>query len=264
MYLLNRVLLKIDTRKPIDQNSAESKKLVFNKTSVLLILVLFCYCFATAQETKLDSIYYKSDFDIMDRIIFSDNTITSQFYQNYEVEKPYWEDGKTIIVKDKSLEGNKHYLLIENSKGLKSGVIFTIYPNGLVIFHGLREEITSMKTLKLKTNTNLPTILYFNEKFENNRKNLKPLSELSKEDLITAITFVQRHDSQLVDYLTKNNLKQYQVFRLAENLYNFKLYDLGYDPYNLPDEGNYMDKFKNDQEVKNLFKAQQIFKMKID
>jgi len=217
-----------------------------------------------SQEFKLDSIYYLSDFDIIDRIIISDSEVTSQTLQTYDVKTPYWKDSESIKISKQSVLKDKVYLIVENGRSGKGGAVLTLKENGFIFFHRWKETVNSIDILKSYNYSILPLKLYFNQTFKDQYYSLKSMDEVSKKDLILAINYAQGQEDTIKDYLKTNTLRQFHGFRISENLFNYKLFSLGYDPYKLPETGNYIDKHKNDADLKALFEGDKIFKLRID
>lgn len=231
---------------------------------IAALVILLCNTLVHSQKLSLDTIYYKSDYSISERIVFTKDTLKTQSLQTYNVEQPFWKTYKSIPLQELSNNDNIYTLVTNDSKLGMSASIIIQYDDGLISFHTLRRTITSINELEHYKFSELPLGLYMSSDFKSNIDKLKSMEVLSKEDLITCIQFVHSYESIFKAYMQAENLQSFYLFQIAQNLYHLKLYQLGYNPFMLPEEGNYIDKFKNDSDLKSLFKDEHIFQLRMN
>ncbi len=227
----------------------------------LLNLCIFLSVLSSFSQIKR---WYQANPEFTDRLLISKDSIISERYKTYNVETPYWEKNKTLKIKSSQIKNNKNYMLFSLPDNKTAGGIFTLIEKDFMLAHVPKEMYTSLSELEHLPGNSIPHKLYLSENLIENITNYKSLEYLTKEHLIKAIKFVQSYNNEFEKMLEANpKLRQFSLFRMAENLYHFKLYQLGYNPFNLPDEGNYLDKFKNDNELKSLFEGKQFFQLRL-
>ncbi len=233
--------------------------------SILILVITFFSGLSLFGQEQIDEIiYYESDFEIRKRLVMTEDGLTSQLYKNYNVEKPFWQDDKHLTITEKYKEANKLFFLVYNEKLGQSGAIFTHYDSNISGLHTIDGSVKSMEKLKAHKFAELPIKLYLSNTSKSQLGKLKSMSELTKMDLIEAIAFVHSFDDLCLEYKTAENLNSFAVYLISENLFHLKLYQLGYNPYNLPEEGNYLEKFKGDQDLTALFTSEHIFQLRLN
>ncbi len=233
---------------------------LYNKIRISCIGFLVFSNVLLSQE-QLSGHFYKSDFQISERLTISKHSIAKQLYKNYNVETPFWETDVTLPILNYSKRDSLHFFICEHPKKGSNTVIITKASNGLLRVHPLRNAKKDLENYKF---SELPLQLYFTEEFHSNLKQLKSMDDITKSDLITAINFTHNYEKLIVDFGKTENLQNFYLFRISENLYHYKLYDLGYNPFDIPETGNYLDKYKDDPDLKILFTPENIFKLRLN
>ncbi|GGD24453.1 hypothetical protein [Hyunsoonleella pacifica] len=227
-------------------------------------LIFLIYAILPITTIAQDNIWYKADFEFQDRILKNNDSIVHERYKTYGVEKPYWKHDKVLNITDIKKVKNTSYILFKLDKDATAGGVFTKIEDKFLLAHIPRKKHSSIEALEALPGNDIPHKLYVSESVVTNISEYKSLEKLTKEDLVTAIKFVQSYSKVFEDILNANpEIKQFSLFKMAENLYHLKLYQLRYNPFDLPDEGNYLDKFKDDNELKSLFEGKQYFKLRL-
>ncbi|WP_299337273.1 hypothetical protein [uncultured Psychroserpens sp.] len=232
------------------------------KATLKLLLILYI-CVSSGITLAQEGIWYKADVDFNERLIFSKDSISAERYKTYGVDTPYWESNRALKISKTLIEDNSSYMVFDLPEGDKAGGVFTMIDNKYLIVHTPNEKYGTIDILKELPGQQIPHRVYLSEQEVKNIDSYKGIAELTKEDLVSAIKFVQSYDADFEKMLEKNpGLKSFSLSRMAQNLYHLKLYQLGYNPYDLPVEGNYLEQFEGDEDLKTLFENNTYFQLR--
>lgn len=232
----------------------------------LLLPALLCLSGSLyAQHTELLPVgsvwYYADQYPSSTRLVVTEEGFTAERYKTYGVEVPYWEEDRKTVIEASDLSANLLYTVISNPgrpEAGKGGAVMQFFEEGqLMAMAAGSEQVASLDAVREMAQLKVPQRLYLSEPFYEQVAGFKGLGELSKEDLIDAIRFVQGFKEPFTAFVEANPERgQFMIGQFAQQLYHLRLFALGYNPYDLPMSGNYMDKFKEDEEVAALFRSQ--------
>ncbi len=152
--------------------------------------------------------------------------------------------------KDEKIQYNSFLFSQTEIKGIMTG--FAATNSG---FETIEEARKGMKQARSK---NINQELFFSEKYlKTVFPTLKPMSEITKKDYITIVNYVRSFEKEFIEFVAEQEKDfisgaDYPIRKIAKNLAIKKFYFLGYDPYNLPEDGNYLKKFEGDKDIEEL------------
>jgi hypothetical protein len=153
--------------------------------------------------------------------------------------------------KDEKIQYNSFLFSQTEIKG-----IITIFAATNSSFETVEEAKKGMTEAKFK---NVKQELFFSEEYTQKVfPTLKPMEEITKQDYITVVKYVRSFEDELKEFIIEKFGKEdeyiaYEMKEVAQQLANKKLYFLGYDPKNLPQNGeSYLKKFEGDKDIEEL------------
>ncbi|GAB4240150.1 MAG: hypothetical protein Tsb0034_16470 [Ekhidna sp.] len=229
------------------------------KTLTLSLMLLGCICYSQEQFYKTWYIMDPGDDISRQRLTISADGILIERYEDYEVEEPYWEVDRENPFSETRIKGDRYQIVgySEEDKAYFGGEFFLSENEGELKGYQMREPLKSAEEAFKKLDENpykemLAKTFYTQSRLEEINE-MPPLVEITKEDLITTIKYVQSFGPLMTDFMNEQNdpRMRFVITRAAKNLRTQKFIDLGYNPFIYTEEW-YMDKFKDDPDIKKL------------
>lgn len=161
-----------------------------------------------------------------------------------------------IMSRKKNGEIQYNFFLLTQTEIKGIMTIFSAVNGG---FETIGEAKNAMKEAKFQ---NVNQEFFFSEKYVKTIfPTLKPMEEITKQDYITTVKYVRSFENELKEFIIekfgkKDEYISYEMKEIAQKLAYKKLYFLGYDPNNLPEDGNYLKKFEGDKDIEELNKIE--------
>ncbi len=231
------------------------------KIHLLSIIILFFIHSAQAQDQFYGTWYIMEPGNDISRqrIVIGENGIMTEMYEDYEVEKPYWKKDQDTPIFDSKVKDDRYQIVgfSEEEKVYYGGEFFLTDQKGELKAFQMRQPSNSANEAFKKLDENKYRMMFSKTFYTKERldaiNELPPLAEITKEDLIATVKYVQSFGEQMESFLNeqKDSRMRFLISRAAENLRTQKFIDLGYNPYIYTEEW-YMDKFKDDPDIKKL------------
>ncbi|WP_338812551.1 hypothetical protein V9L05_14265 [Bernardetia sp. Wsw4-3y2] len=122
-------------------------------------------------------------------------------------------------------------------------------------FETVEEAKKQIEEAKFK---NINQELFFSEEYTKTVfPTLKSMEKITKEDYITVVKYVRSFEEELQAFAATQEDDfiegtPYRIDKIAKKIAQKKLYFLGYNPFDLPEDGNYLKKFEGDKEIEEL------------
>ncbi|WP_394971832.1 hypothetical protein [uncultured Croceitalea sp.] len=230
-----------------------------------MLLIFFLTTALKAQHKPLDKepikwFSYISPGEISNIIEYADKLVLESISELSDDKRPKLDtvhiikkvDNNFFIIEKKSRKG---FGLMERTANTTSGYIEINAPL----------EAESITALEAKLKAGMPSWkslesrrFYTEEKF-NSLKKAPGLNEITREDLITSLTWREPLGTLLKAYVEDNKEKgKYKIYRFMEAYRNKKLIELGYNPYKMV-AYNFEEMFNGDEEIIKLLTEEVTF-----
>ncbi|WP_338792561.1 hypothetical protein [Bernardetia sp. MNP-M8] len=133
--------------------------------------------------------------------------------------------------------------------------IMTIFSDISGGFETIEQSKNALKKAKFQ---NINQELFFSEEYTKTVfPTLKSMEKITKEDYITVVKYVRSYERELMAFAATQEDDfiegtPYRIDKIAKKIAQKKLYFLGYNPFDLPEDGNYLKKFEGDKEIEEL------------
>ena len=193
------------------------------------------------------------------RMVIGENGITTERYQDYGVDEPYWQKDKDTPIFDSKVNGSNYQIVgySEDENRYYGGEFFFSEQAGELKVIQMRAPNESVEEAYQKLDENkykplMSKTLYSKERLEEINA-LPPLKDITKQELIETIKHVQSFGPMMEDFMNHdtNSRARFMIVRAAEHLREKKFIELGYNPFIFTEEF-YMDKFKDDPDIEAL------------
>ncbi len=258
----------------------------------LSFVILFLFSFSSCNSTKTNSngkeitgIWYPRKPNSTYRVKINGQLFISEtmpYSQEIEVtentpEKMVdkigkWEVRDTIKIIEKKILKNEENqniisLIVSRQKNGETQYNFLLFTQTevkgiMTIFSDIRggfETIEQSKNaLKKAKFQNINQELFFSEEYSKTVfPTLKSMEKITKEDYITVVKYVQSYERELMAFAATQEDDfiegtPYRIDKIAKKIAQKKLYFLGYNPFDSPEDSNYLKKFEGDKEIEEL------------